>query len=100
MFRSEKNSGCYGNLLFLQTYNGKSGNRQFLSSHLGIFDFVYILSVEGAYFIDCKFPCHIFLFIHFASFKFLNFALKHRLCVLVRIYSIFVRYVNSHFIDL
>ena len=26
LFRSDKNSGCYGNLKFLYTYNGKSEN--------------------------------------------------------------------------
>ena len=37
LFRSDINSGCYGNLKFPQTYtcNGKSGNRQFLPSHWG-----------------------------------------------------------------
>ena len=37
LFRSDKNSdsGCYGNLKFQKTYNGKSGNWKFLLSHRG-----------------------------------------------------------------
>ena len=26
LFQSDKNSGCYGNIKFPKTYNGKSGN--------------------------------------------------------------------------
>ena len=33
LFRSDKNSGSYGNLKFPYTYNGKTGNLQFLLSH-------------------------------------------------------------------
>ena len=35
LFLSEKNSGCYGNLNFPYTYNGKSGNLQFLPNYWG-----------------------------------------------------------------
>ena len=37
LFQSDENSGCYGNLELLFTYNGKSGNchlKSFLSSPL------------------------------------------------------------------
>ena len=39
LFQSDKNSGCYGNLYFPLTYNGKSGNWQFLLSHCRYLDF-------------------------------------------------------------
>ena len=39
LFQSDKNSGCYGNLSFPLTYNGKSGNWQFLLSHCRYLDF-------------------------------------------------------------
>ena len=35
LLRSDKNSGCYGNLKFPWTYNGKSGNRKSLLSQWG-----------------------------------------------------------------
>ena len=42
LFWSEKNSGCYGNLKFPYTYNGKSAWKLTISAKsLGIFDFFY-----------------------------------------------------------
>ena len=35
LFQSDKNSGCYGNFQFAETYNGKSRNWLFLQSHFG-----------------------------------------------------------------
>ena len=39
LFKLDKNSGCYGNLYFLLTYNGKNGKWQFLVSHRRYLDF-------------------------------------------------------------
>ena len=39
LFQSAKNSGCYGNLWFPLTYNGKSGKWQYLLSHCSYWDF-------------------------------------------------------------
>ena len=41
LLQSDKNSGCYGNLQFPLTYNGKSGTRQFLLSHCRYLDFLF-----------------------------------------------------------
>ena len=40
LFQSDKNSGCYGNLKFPQTYNGKKWKLTISAESLGIFDFV------------------------------------------------------------
>ena len=40
LFRSDKNSGCYGNLKFPYTNSGKSVNLQFFSVSKEIFGFI------------------------------------------------------------
>ena len=41
LFRSDKNSGCYGNLKFPLTYMEKSGNWHFPLSGWGYLNFVF-----------------------------------------------------------
>ena len=40
-FQSDKNSGCYGNFQFADTYNGKSRKLLFLQYHFGYLNFVF-----------------------------------------------------------
>ena len=42
LFKSDKNCGCYGNVLFLQTYND-NGKKLKLGISLGIFEIVCIV---------------------------------------------------------
>ena len=43
LFQSDKNSGCYGNIQFAETSDGKSRNWLFLQSHFGYLNFVFAL---------------------------------------------------------
>ena len=45
LFRSDKNSGCYGNLKFPLTCMEKRGNWHFLVVRLGIFEFCFYINV-------------------------------------------------------
>ena len=41
LLRSDKNSGCYGNLYFPLTFNGNSGNLHFFLSQWRYLEFIF-----------------------------------------------------------